>query len=151
MRAVIQRVKRASVAVQDTEMVRLELISRIDLGLVTLLGIAAGDCEAQLSRLIHKIAALRIFADENGKMNRSLMDVQGEHLIVSQFTLLADTTKGNRPSFTRAAAPDQARILYERAFEISRNLGLKTEGGRFQSNMLVSIENDGPVTIVLEE
>ena len=144
MRAVIQRVRSASVSVDGRE------VSKIGRGLLTLLGVKQGDTEAEAEWIIKKILALRIFEDEEGKMNRSLQDVGGEHLIVSQFTLWGDASKGNRPSFIEAARPEAAKALYEKAISLSESAGTPTRGGQFQANMLVSIENDGPVTILLE-
>ena len=144
MRAVVQRVRSASVYVGD------EAISSIGPGLLTLLGIRSGDTEREAEWLMKKVASLRIFDDPSGKMNLSLQDVMGEHLIVSQFTLWADATKGNRPSYIEAARPDVAKPLYEKAIALSSELGLPTFGGRFQATMRVVLENDGPVTIILE-
>lgn len=144
MKAVIQRVKEAGVIVDGAE------VSRIGRGLLTLLGVARGDDEAKLGKLIAKICELRIFEDEQGKMNRSLKDVAGAHLIVSQFTLLADCSAGRRPSFTGAETPERAKQLYERALELSRTQGVETAGGVFQADMKVSLVNDGPVTLVLD-
>ena len=144
MRAVIQRVRSASVSVDGRE------VSKIGRGLLTLLGVKQGDTEAEAEWIIKKILALRIFEDDEGKMNRSLQDVGGEHLIVSQFTLWGDASKGNRPSFIEAARPEAAKALYEKAIALSESAGTTTRGGQFQANMLVSIENDGPVTILLE-
>jgi D-aminoacyl-tRNA deacylase len=144
MRAVIQRVKSAQVKVDG------EIVGQIGPGILTLLGVGQGDSEKQLEWIIGKILRLRIFEDAEGKMNRSLQETQGEHLIVSQFTLYGDTSKGNRPSFVTAAAPALAQPLYERALELSRAQGVKTEGGRFQAHMEVSLVNDGPVTLVID-
>ena len=144
MKAVIQRVKEASVQVDGVE------VSRIERGILTLLGVAKGDDETQLGKLIAKICDLRIFEDDAGKMNLSLKDVGGAHLIVSQFTLLGDCSAGRRPSFIGAEAPERARELYERALILSREQGLTTAGGVFQADMKVSLINDGPVTFVLE-
>lgn len=144
MRAVVQRVKNASVTVDGVS------VGSIDFGLLTLLGVRSSDTEADVDRLMKKISALRIFEDENGKMNRSLLDVGGAHLIVSQFTLWGETSKGNRPSFIEAARPELAKPLYERALQQSAALGLPTQGGRFQAHMEVSLVNDGPVTLLLE-
>ena len=144
MRAVIQRVLSAQVDVDG------KTVGKIGRGVMTLLGIRQGDSEKELDWLIGKIARLRIFEDEQGKLNRSLLDVGGEHLIVSQFTLYGDARQGNRPSFIDAARPEAARPLYEKALELSRGLGLKTEGGQFQADMKVALVNDGPVTLILE-
>lgn len=144
MRAIVQRVKSASVHVGE------ELVSEIGPGLLTLLGVRTGDTEREVEWLMRKIAALRVFEDTEGKMNLSVLDTKGSHLIVSQFTLWGDTSKGNRPSFGEAARPEIARPLYERAIEISQALGLPTQGGRFQAHMRVSLVNDGPVTMLLE-
>lgn len=144
MKAVVQRVLNASVTVDG------KLISSIDKGFLTLLGVAKGDTEEQLQKLINKIIALRVFPDESGKMNLSLKDVGGQHLIVSQFTLLGDASKGNRPSFINAEAPDVANALYEKALELSQAQGVPTHGGVFGGDMKVSLVNDGPVTLLLE-
>lgn len=125
-------------------------VSIIGRGVLTLLGIASGDDEAKLQKMIQKICDLRIFEDENGKMNLSLREIQGEHLIVSQFTLLGDCNSGRRPSFTGAAPPAIAKPLYERALEIGKTSGVPTFGGIFQADMKVSLVNDGPVTFVIE-
>ncbi|AHZ84165.1 D-aminoacyl-tRNA deacylase [Bdellovibrio bacteriovorus] len=144
MKAVVQRVQNASVVVDG------KLVSSIDKGYLTLLGVAKGDSEEQLQKLMTKILALRIFPDETGKMNLSLKDVGGEHLIVSQFTLLGDASKGNRPSFIGAELPDRAKELYEKALVLSESQGVKTQGGIFGADMKVSLLNDGPVTLLLE-
>lgn len=144
MRAVIQRVKSAEVVVNG------QLVSRIEGGILTLLGVLKGDTEAQLEKLVRKICELRIFEDEAGKMNRSLLDTAGSHLIVSQFTLAGDCSTGRRPSFTGAESPDRAKQLYERSLEISRGLGVNTQGGVFQADMKITLTNDGPVTFVLD-
>jgi D-tyrosyl-tRNA(Tyr) deacylase len=140
VRAVVQRVERAS-ATPGGE---------IGPGLCVLLGVADGDDEETAERLAGKVARLRIFEDENGKFDRSLLDTGGAALVVSQFTLIADTRKGNRPSFTDAALPDVAEALYERFVGALRELGLEIATGVFGAHMLVEIANDGPVTIVLE-
>ncbi|HEY8645152.1 MAG TPA: D-aminoacyl-tRNA deacylase [Gaiellaceae bacterium] len=119
-------------------------------GLCVLLGVGEGDDEAAAVRLADKIARLRIFENEEGKFDRSLLEVGGEALVVSQFTLLADTTKGNRPSFSSAARPEVARPLYERFAQALRDLGVQVETGVFGARMSVELVNDGPVTIVLE-
>jgi D-tyrosyl-tRNA(Tyr) deacylase len=144
MRAVIQRVRQAAVVVDGKE------VSRIERGILTLLGVAKGDDEARLQKLITKICDLRIFEDDAGKMNLSLKDVGGAHLIVSQFTLLGDCSTGRRPSFTNAETPDLAKALYERALAISREQGVSTASGIFQADMKISLINDGPVTFVLD-
>lgn len=126
------------------------MVSSIETGLLTLLGVAKGDTEAQLEKMIQKIAALRIFPDEAGKMNLALKDLGGAHLIVSQFTLLGDAAKGNRPSFIGAEAPDRAEVLYQKALQLSQNLGIPTQGGIFGADMKVELLNDGPVTLILE-
>ena len=125
-------------------------MAEIGLGLVILLGIAPGDGEAQANYLAEKAANLRIFEDEQGKMNRSLLEVGGAAIVVSQFTLYADARKGRRPSFTDAALPETARPLVERFAAILGELGVPTQTGQFGAHMLVEIANDGPVTIVLE-
>jgi D-aminoacyl-tRNA deacylase len=144
LKALMQRVARASVSVNG------EVIGKISRGLVVLLGVARDDSERDAIYLADKIANLRIFADETSKFNLSALETGAEILIISQFTLLADTRKGRRPSFEAAAPPEQAEALVN--FFISRvgNAGLKVETGRFQQHMLVEIHNDGPVTIALD-
>jgi len=144
MRSVLQRVSSGKVSVDG------QVIARIGPGLVILLGIAPADGEVQARTLVEKIAHLRIFEDEAGKMNRSLLDTGGEAIVVSQFTLYADTRKGRRPSFTDAALPETARPLVERFTALLGELGVRTQTGEFGEHMLVEIANDGPVTIVLE-
>lgn len=143
MKALLQRVTCASVTVDG------DVIGRIGHGLLVLVCAERGDDEMTAQRLVHKISKLRIFSDELGKMNRSVLDVEGELLIVSQFTLAADTSKGNRPSYTAAAEPALAQRLYERVIEQARAIGLPTESGQFAADMKVSLINDGPVTISL--
>lgn len=143
MKAVVQRVSSASVTVDGVS------VAAIQKGYLTLLGVAKGDTEEQLQKLMNKILALRIFPDSEGKMNLSLKDVQGEHLIVSQFTLLGDASKGNRPSFVNAEAPERAKELYEKALQISGAL-VPTQGGVFGADMKVQLLNDGPVTLIIE-
>jgi len=140
----LQRVRRASVTVND------EVVGKIGQGLVLLLGVTKGDTEKDVDFLADKIVNLRIFSDEAGKFNRSLLDVGGEALIVSQFTLLADTRKGRRPSFIDAAPPEEAEKLFEFFVERVRAMGVGVATGRFQQKMLVEIHNDGPVTIFLD-
>ena len=144
MKALLQRVTQASVTVDG------EKVSQIGQGLVTLVGVAQGDSERDARYLADKTVNLRIFSDEAGKFNLSLMDIKGELLAVSQFTLLADTRKGRRPSFTQAALPSEAEALFNSFVEIARAIGLKVSTGRFQQHMLVEIHNDGPVTILLD-
>jgi D-tyrosyl-tRNA(Tyr) deacylase len=140
MRAVIQRVSRATSTPGGS----------IGPGLCVLVGIGEGDDEAGALRLADKVARMRIFENEEGKFDRSLLDTGGEALVVSQFTLLADTAKGNRPSFSGAARPEVAQPLYERVVQALRELGVKVETGVFGARMAVELVNDGPVTIVLE-
>jgi len=144
MKALLQRVTTGSVSLGDEE------VGRIGRGLVVFLGVASGDTEKDAQYLAQKIANLRIFPDEEGKFNLSALDINGELLLVSQFTLLADTRKGRRPSFIEAAPPAQAEELFEYFVEQVRATGLKVETGRFQQYMQVEIHNDGPVTILLD-
>jgi len=143
MKAVVQRVTRAAVRVGD------ELAGEIGPGLCVLLGVAREDGVEEAAKLAGKVARLRIF-ERDGRFDLSLLDVGGEALVVSQFTLLADTAKGNRPSFTGAAAPDRAEPLYEAFCAELRALGLGVQTGRFGAHMAVELVNDGPVTIVVE-
>ena len=145
MRAVIQRVKASSVTVND------EPVGKIGKGLLVLLGVAKEDQAADADFLSEKIVNLRIFEDEQGKMNRSLIDIGGEMLVVSQFTLYANCKKGRRPSFTEAAPPEVAEPLVEHFADQLREVGVaKVETGVFRARMLVEIHNDGPVTIILD-
>jgi len=144
MKALLQRVTRASVGIDDEE------VGKIGRGLVVFLGVASGDTEKDAQYLAQKIVNLRIFADEEGKFNLSALDINAELLLVSQFTLLADTRKGRRPSFVEAAPPVQAEELFGYFVEQTRATGLKVATGRFQAYMQVEIRNDGPVTIMLD-
>ena len=144
MRALVQRVSCASVSIDGDE------VGRIGCGLVVLVGISREDTEAEARYIADKVVGLRIFDDERGRFDRSALDIGAELLIVSQFTLYGDTRRGRRPSFTNAAPPDQAAPMFERTLEMFRRTGLKMESGRFQAHMLLSIHNDGPVTIILD-
>ena len=144
MKALLQRVTEASVSVAG------EIVGRIGQGLVVFVGVASGDTEKDVSYLVQKTVNLRIFSDEAGKFNLSALDIKGELLLVSQFTLLADTRKGRRPSFVEAAPPAPAEQLFEQFVEQAGAAGLKVETGRFQQYMQVEIHNDGPVTILLD-
>lgn len=144
MKAVIQRVTEASVEVDG------KMVGQIGPGLVVLLGVAKGDGESDGRYLVEKIRTLRIFSDEQGKMNRSLVDVGGSVLLVSQFTLLGRTVNGRRPGFDEAAPPDEARRLYERVATDLRGQGTAVETGVFAAHMKVALQNDGPVTFVLD-
>lgn len=144
MRAVIQRVSRASVTVDGS------VVGKIGKGLLVLLGVATGDDEAAADYLAGKVAGLRVFEDENGNMNLALADVGGEVLVVSQFTLYGDMRRGKRPSFDRAARPEEAKRLYEYFVERIRAAGVKCETGVFQAMMDVELVNDGPVTILID-
>jgi D-tyrosyl-tRNA(Tyr) deacylase len=144
MRVVLQRVNRAQVTVAGRS------LAEIGTGVVLLVGVGPEDGEEQIRYLVEKIANLRIFEDEAGKMNRSLLDVGGEAIVVSQFTLYADTRKGRRPSFTDAALPETASPLMDRFTELLSAQGVPTQSGEFGAHMLVEIANDGPVTIWLE-
>jgi len=144
MRIVIQRVSRAAVRVEG------EAVASIGRGLLALVGVAQGDGEAEALRLARKCAEMRIFADGEGKFNLSLLDVGGEALVVSQFTLLAETRKGRRPSFVGAAAPEAAEPLVEAFAGAMLEAGVPTQTGRFGAKMMVELVNEGPVTIVLD-
>lgn len=144
MRCVIQRVSEASVRVEG------ELLGQIGPGYVALIGVEVEDTEADLDYIAKKVSGLRIFEDENGKMNKCLADVQGEILAISQFTLFGDARGGRRPSFITAARPELAVPMYEKIVERWRSEGFKVETGRFGADMKVSLVNDGPVTILLD-
>ena len=144
MRALVQRVVEASVLVEGQE------VGRIGPGLVVFLGFAGDDEDSDSFFLVEKTVNLRIFADSENRFNRSALDVGAELLLVSQFTLYADTRKGRRPDFNRAAGAEQAREAYEKAVELFRNTGLTVATGRFQEYMQVLLQNDGPVTIMLD-
>ncbi len=145
MRTVIQRVNYASVQIEGN------IFSSISQGLLVLVGIEPNDNDEDIKWLAHKIVNLRIFADENGKMNLSVKDIGGDILIVSQFTLHASTKKGFRPSYTRAATPDIAIPLYEKfVMAVEKELGKKVPTGQFGAHMRISLENDGPVTIIID-
>ena len=144
MRAVVQRVKQSSVQANN------EIVGQIGQGLLVLLGVAKGDNAEDADWLANKIINLRIFEDENGKMNRSLLEIGGELLAVSQFTLLADCRKGRRPSFIKAAEPEKATELYETFVAKVTQKGVAVQTGRFRAMMEVALINDGPVTIIIE-
>lgn len=144
MRAVIQRVKKASVEVEGNT------VGSIEEGLLVFLGVGQGDDNKDLEYMVDKVLGLRIFQDENDKMNLSLMDIEGELLVVSQFTLYGDVRKGRRPSFTESAHPDRAEGLYEEFITKVRSKGVKVEKGLFGADMDVNLINDGPVTILLD-
>ncbi len=144
MRVVLQRVSAGRVSIDG------RIVAQIERGLVLLVGIAPDDTEEKARVLVEKIANLRIFEDQQGKMNLSLLDMGGAAIVVSQFTLYADTRKGRRPSFTGAALPDLASPLVERFAGMLAALGVPTQSGQFGAHMLVEIDNDGPVTIILE-
>jgi D-aminoacyl-tRNA deacylase len=144
VRVVVQRVTEARVTVAD------KIVGQIGPGLCIFLGVGTSDDETNAAYLANKILRLRIFEDEQGKMNRSVTDVQGEILVVSQFTLYGDSKKGNRPSFTGAAAPAEAQRFYDYFVDRLRESGLKISTGRFQAKMAVSLTNDGPVTLIVE-
>jgi len=144
MRAVVQRVSEAAVRVNG------QVVGQIGSGLLVLLGVGVGDVETDAGWMADKLAGLRVFEDDDGKMNRSVSDLEGSLLIVSQFTLFGDCRKGRRPGFSDAARPDIAIPLYEKVVMICRNEGLKVETGIFQADMQVSLVNDGPVTLLLD-
>lgn len=144
MKAVVQRVSAASVSIEG------QTVGSCQKGLMVLLGVAAEDTEDDARMMAQKLVKLRIFCDENGKMNRSVADIDGQMLVVSNFTLLADTSHGNRPSFIGAGDPAHAEKLYELFLQLLVEQGIATESGRFGADMQVHIENDGPVTILLD-
>ncbi len=144
MKTVIQRVTNANVKVDN------EIVGEIKQGLVVLLAISDKDEEKDVEKMASRIVNLRIFSDNNGKMNLSIKDINGELLVISQFTLYADCSKGNRPSFSNAGKPEHANKLYEYFIKTSKELGMRTEHGVFGADMKVSLTNDGPVTIELE-
>ncbi len=144
MRAVVQRVTKSSVTVED------RVTGQIGKGLMVLIGVEEGDTEKDAEYIAKKVSALRVFDDAEGVMNLSVQDVGGEILAVSQFTLLGDVRKGNRPSYFTAARPEEADALYRKVIEKIEARGIHVEEGVFQAEMLVSIDNDGPVTILLE-
>ena len=144
MKALLQRVTAAQVTVES------EVVGKIGHGLVVFVGVANDDTPEDINYLTRKIVELRIFEDTEGKFNLSLLDVSGELLLVSQFTLLANTRKGRRPGFTDAAPPEIAEALFNQFVEQVRTIGLKVETGRFQTHMHVTINNDGPVTIMID-
>jgi D-tyrosyl-tRNA(Tyr) deacylase len=144
VRAVVQRVTRGSVTVNE------EIVGSINQGLVVLLGVGKEDSEEDARYLAEKTVNIRIFEDEAGKLNKSLLDIEGEVLAVSQFTLFGDCRKGRRPSFFEAASAENAEMLYEKYVKILRDYGVKVDTGRFQTMMMVEIYNDGPVTLLLD-
>jgi D-tyrosyl-tRNA(Tyr) deacylase len=144
MRAVVQRVSRAEVRIDS------RITGKIARGFVVLLGVATGDTEADAAHLVDRILGMRIFADDAGKMNLSIAQVDGALLVVSQFTLLADPNSGRRPSFTKAAPPAEAHRLYEHFLSLARTRGVKVETGEFAATMEVDLVNEGPVTIILD-
>ena len=144
MKALLQRVDKACVRVDN------DVVGEIGRGLVVLIGVAKNDTENDINFIADKIVNLRIFSDENGKFNLSSLEIHGELLIISQFTLIADTRKGRRPNFMEAASPEQAEELFSKFIDKICSYGLKVETGRFQQHMLVEIHNNGPVTIMLD-
>ena len=145
MKALVQRVRQASVTIEE------KLYSQIGQGLLVLLGVEKGDTEKEAEWIAKKISALRIFEDDAGKMNLSVRDINGSLLVVSQFTLAGDTSRGNRPGFEHAARPDDAKKLYEFTVQKLREQNIPTETGVFQADMQVMLINDGPVTFMLEK
>lgn len=144
MKAVVQRVTCASVEVEGTT------VGKIDAGMLVLLGVAKGDGDSDVRHIVDTLRTMRIFSDEQGKMNRSLVDVNGAILLVSQFTLLGDTAKGRRPSFDDAAPPERARVLYEQVAAALKAQGTPVQTGVFAAHMKVELVNDGPVTMLLD-
>lgn len=144
LRSVVQRVTRASVRVEG------ETVGKIGAGLLILFGVGENDAPSDLEWMVEKIVGLRIFEDDEGKMNRSVQDSSGEILMVSQFTLYGDCRKGKRPSFSTAAPPEQAKVLFEQAVEKVRAYGIRVETGVFQADMQVELVNDGPVTLLID-
>jgi D-aminoacyl-tRNA deacylase len=144
MRAVVQRVSRAEVRIDG------RVVGKIARGFVVLIGVASGDDEADAAHLVDRIVGMRVFADNAGKMNLSIAQAGGELLVVSQFTLIADTNSGRRPSFIKAAAPEEARRLYEHFVSLARTRDVKVETGEFGATMEVDLVNAGPVTIILD-
>lgn len=144
MRAVVQRVKEASCRVDG------EIVGKIDKGILLFLGVGQGDEDKDLNYLVDKVVGLRIFSDDEGKMNLSLEDIEGEILIISQFTLYGDVRKGKRPSFTNSAAPDLGEKFYKQFIEEVKSRGIKAETGVFGADMDIELINDGPVTILLD-
>lgn len=145
MKALIQRVKEASVFIED------ELYSKINAGMLIFLGVEKTDTEENAQKLAQKLINLRIYEDEAGKMNKSILDIKGEILVVSQFTLIGDCKKGTRPSFDKSAPIDKAEKLYEDFVNITSKFGLKTKTGKFQAKMDISLINQGPVTFLVEK
>jgi len=145
MRLVIQRVKEAKVSIKEKD----KVVGKINKGLFILMGVTEGDSKEDAEKLAEKVSKLRIMADENGKMNLSIKDVEGEVLVVSQFTLYADTRKGNRPSFIKASVPGLAKDIYEHFVAQLKEKGVKVETGEFGAYMEIDTELDGPVTIIL--
>lgn len=144
MRAVVQRVTRAQVTVNE------EVVGRIEAGLCVLVGVAAGDADPDARSLAEKVVGLRIFEDDDGKMNRSVLDTGGGVLAISQFTLLGDVRRGKRPSFSAAMEPARARELFDAFCAASKSLGVHVESGRFREHMQVELVNDGPVTLLID-
>jgi len=144
MRTVIQRVTQSSVSVSG------KIVGEIEKGLLVLLGVENNDTERDAQYLANKIINLRVFEDENGKMNKSLVETGGQMLVVSQFTLYGDCQKGRRPSFIQAAEPEKAKHLYEHFADLVSKTGIRVERGRFQETMAVSLVNDGPVTLIID-
>ena len=145
MKIVIQRVTNANVKVNN------KVVGEIKQGFVVLLGVSNQDTEETVEQMVHKVLNLRIFSDDRGKMNLSIKDINGELLVISQFTLYADCSKGNRPSFSNAGKPEHANKLYEHFINIAQKEGIHTQHGIFGANMKIDLINDGPVTIVLEK
>tara|TARA_A100001037_G_scaffold287657_1_gene297410 strand:- start:48167 stop:48610 length:444 start_codon:yes stop_codon:yes gene_type:complete len=144
LKAIVQRVSQASVSVSGT------LVGSINKGLLVFLGVSQNDTEQECKKIVSKILNMRVFPGDKGNFCESIQDIQGSILLVSQFTLYGDTTKGTRPGFSKAASPEKANELYEKSIELFKQTGLKTETGKFGADMDVQLNNDGPITLILD-